>query len=151
MSASERFTDTARNRDGLEPRPARAPEPAFLHTAVVASGAAGAFSRERGHPVFPVRVPACSLSMSVGALEPGARTTSHRHAYEAVMYVLAGRGHSVVEGHRFDWQAGDALYTPPWSWHQHVADPDCAVEYVTATNMPMLESLGQTVMRQEDG
>jgi hypothetical protein len=27
---------------------------------------------------------------------------------------------------------------------------DCRVEYVTATNMPTLESPGQTVMRQEE-
>lgn len=147
---SDRFTDPARNRDGLEPRPSRGPVPELLHTAVVSTGAALAFSRERGHPVYPVRVPACSLSMTVGVLEPGARTVNHRHAYEAVMLVLAGHGHSVVEGRRFDWKAGDALYAPPWCWHQHIADADCRVEYVTATNMPMLESLGQTVMRQEE-
>jgi quercetin dioxygenase-like cupin family protein len=150
MSAAERFTDIARNREGLEPRPSQAPVDGCLHAAVVASGPAGAFSRERGHPVFPVRVPARSLSMSVGALEPGACTTNHRHAYEAVMYVVAGRGHSIVEGRRYEWKAGDALYTPPWCWHQHIADADSRVEYVTATNMPMLESLGQTVMRQEE-
>jgi quercetin dioxygenase-like cupin family protein len=151
VTAPERFTDTSRNANRLEPRPAAAPEASCLHAAVVRGNGAAAFSRERGHPVFPVRVPARSLSMSVGALEPGARTGNHRHAYEAIMYVVAGRGHSIVEGRRFDWQAGDALYTAPWCWHQHIADPDSPVEYVTATNMPMLEALGQTVMRQEEG
>jgi quercetin dioxygenase-like cupin family protein len=149
VTATERFTDIARNREGLEPRPAQEPDATCLHAAVVAGGAAAAFSVQRGHPVYPIRVPARSLSMSVGVLEPDARTTNHRHAYEALMFVLSGRGYSIVEGHRYDWQAGDALYTPPWCWHQHVADPDSRVEYITATNMPMLESLGQTVMRQE--
>lgn len=149
MTAAEHFTDTSRNREGLEPRPAQEPEASFLHPAVVAGGAAGAFSSQRGHPVFAIRVPARSLSMSIGALEPGGQTSNHRHAYEALMYVIAGSGHSIVEGRRFDWRAGDALYTPPWSWHQHIADPGSRVEYITATNMPMLESLGQTVMRQE--
>ena len=138
-----------RNTEGLVPRPARAVDPSCVHRGVVDGEAAAAFSRQRAHPVFPVVVPARSLSMSVGVLEPGQATRDHRHAYEAVMYVLAGRGHSVVEGQRFEWQAGDAVYTPPWCWHQHVADAGSRVEYVTATNMPMLEALGQTVVREE--
>ncbi|HTE53947.1 MAG TPA: cupin domain-containing protein [Kofleriaceae bacterium] len=149
MTASAPFTDTARNRHGLTPRPAQDVGPSFLHAAVASGGAAAAFSHERRHPVHPVHVPARSLSMSIGVLEPGASTSTHRHAYEAIMYVLIGRGHSIVEGSRFDWKAGDALYTAPWCWHEHFADPDCRVEYVTATNMPMLELLGQTVMREE--
>lgn len=150
MSRGDRFTDVARNRAGLEPRPAWSPGSGCLHAGVTEGDAADAFSAQRGHPVFPVAVAARSVSMSVGRLEPGARTGNHRHAYEAIMYVIAGSGHSVVEGNRFAWKAGDAVYTPPWCWHQHVADEGVPVEYVTATNMPMLEAIGQTVMRQEE-
>lgn len=149
MRASDPFSDTARNRSGLVPRPAREPDASCHHRGVLADEAAAAFSAQRGHPVHPVRVPARAVSMSVGVLEPGGRTSDHRHAYEAIMYVLAGRGHSIVEGVRYEWAAGDAVYTPPWCWHQHVAEPDSRVEYVTATNMPALEALGQTVMREE--
>jgi len=147
--AGDAFTDTSRNLNGLEPRPARAPDQSCLHRQVVSAGAAASFSAERGHPVFPVRVPSRAVSLSVGVLEPGGQTGDHRHAYEATMYVLAGRGHSIVEGVRYEWSAGDALYTPPWCWHQHVAAADSRVEYVTATNMPALDALGQTVLRQE--
>jgi quercetin dioxygenase-like cupin family protein len=143
------FTDTERNRGGLDPRPAELPDERCLHAGVLRTDAAEGFSRERGHPVFPVRVPARSVSISVGVIEPGEQTGKHRHAYEAVMYVMAGRGHSVVEGTRYEWQAGDALYVPPWCWHQHFAERGSRVEYVTATNMPTLEALGQTVLRQE--
>ena len=150
MSAADAFTDVTRNRGGLEPRPAAEPGASCHHAQVVGGAAATAFSAQRGHPVFPVRVPSRAVSMSVGVLEPGARTSNHRHAYEAVMYVLRGNGYSVVEGRRFEWRAGDALYTPPWCWHQHVAAEGVRVEYVTATNMPALEAMGQTVMREEE-
>ncbi len=111
-------------------------------------GVAHAFSAERGHPVYPVRLPGRAVSLSVGVLEPGAATTRHRHAYESLILVLAGHGHTIIEDRRFEWQAGDAIYTPPWCWHVHVAG-DARVEYVTATNMPALEAMGQTVLREE--
>jgi gentisate 1,2-dioxygenase len=61
--------------------------------------------------------------MSVGHLAAGAATSNHRHAYEALTYILEGTGYTVIEGRRFDWQAGDALYIAPWCWHQHCASP----------------------------
>jgi gentisate 1,2-dioxygenase len=73
--------------------------------------------------------------MSIGVLAPGASTSNHRHAYESLVYV--------------SWEAGDAFYTPPWCWHQHFATDGAPVTYVTATNMPMLHALGQTVLREE--
>lgn len=140
------FTDLTRNRAGADA--VKAGE-ACVHRGVKRDGAAAEFSRQRNHPVFPVRVPARTLSASIGVLEPGSATRDHRHAYEAIMFVLAGRGYSIVDGVRLEWAAGDAVYTPPWCWHQHVADPDCRVEYITATNMPLLEAVGQTHMRDE--
>lgn len=142
------FVDVARNPSTLVPRPARVPDERCVHRAVM-SGPAARFSAQRGHPVHPVVLPSTAVSLSVGELAPGAATADHRHAYEALMYVMSGRGHSIVEGRRIEWQAGDAVYTPPWCWHRHIADDDCAVTYITATNQPLLASLGQTVMRDE--
>jgi gentisate 1,2-dioxygenase len=90
-----------------------------------------------------------SCSMSIGELAPSGHTSNHRHAYEALVYVVRGRGHSIIEGQRFDWQEGDAFYTPPWCWHQHFASDEGPVQYLTATNMPLLGAIGQTVIRQE--
>ncbi len=150
MSKVNGFTDVTRNTNGISPRPAQPPDDGCLHAGVVTSGAAAAFSSQRGHPVFPVRLPGRSVSLSIGVLDPGASTTNHRHAYEALVLILAGQGHTVIEGRRFDWRAGDAIYTPPWSWHQHVASDGSRVEYVTATNLPALEAMGQTVLREEE-
>jgi quercetin dioxygenase-like cupin family protein len=147
---SASFVDTGRNRNSLEPQPARVPDERCLHQQVTRTGDSNAFSSERGHPVFPVRLPSNTVSLSIGDLKPDARTSNHRHAYESLIYVIAGKGYTLMEGQRFDWQAGDALYTPPWCWHQHVAAPDAEVRYITATNMPMLNYIGQTVLRQEE-
>ncbi len=49
-----------------------------------------------------------------------------------------------------DWTVGDCLYVPPWCWHQHFCKGDTPVRYVLATNLPLLASIGQTVIRQED-
>jgi quercetin dioxygenase-like cupin family protein len=150
MSKVNGFTDVTRNTNGILPRPAQQPDDGCLHAGVVAGGVAAAFSSERGHPVFPVRLPGRSVSLSIGRLAPGASTSNHRHAYEALVLILAGQGHTMIEGRRFDWRAGDAIYTPPWCWHQHVASGDGRVEYVTATNLPALEAMGQTVLREEE-
>lgn len=145
---SSAFVDVSRNSNGLNPRPARAPSEACVHRGVVAEQA-NAFSRERGHPVFPVKLPSECVSMSVGELAPGAGTTNHRHAYESLVYVLEGSGYTMLEGQRFDFSAGDAFYTPPWCWHQHFASAQGRVRYLTATNMPILDKMGQTVIREE--
>lgn len=147
-AGSAGFVQTDRNRDSLTPEPAE-PVGGAVHHQVAAGSVADDFSRSRGHPVYPVSVPSRALSMSVGALAPGAATSDHRHAYETLVYVLEGRGYSVVEGARLDWSAGDAFYVPPWNWHQHFASGDGAVRYLASTNLPMLDALGQTVLREE--
>ncbi|ADO71012.1 cupin domain-containing protein [Stigmatella aurantiaca] len=147
---SESFTDTSKNRNSLTVVPSRQPDASCLHKGVRGEIASGGFSAERGHPVFPIKAPTKAVSCSIGEIAQGDKTSNHRHAYEALMYVISGKGYSIVEGKRFDWEAGDSLYTPPWCWHQHFALEGHAVQYITATNMPMLHALGQTVIREEE-
>jgi len=151
-NGSSSFVDTAKNANGLTPRPARKPDSACVHRNVMgaAGGGNNAFASERGHPVFPVRVPSTTVSFSVGVLDPGAATSNHRHGYESLVYVLEGEGHTIMEGVRYDDTATAEIYTPPWCWHQHVAAEGSHVKYLTATNMPLLQSMGQTVLREEE-
>lgn len=47
---------------------------------------------------------------------------THAHM-EAHLYVLFGKGHSIVNGERIDWKPGTAFHVPgPQSVHQHVND-----------------------------
>lgn len=146
----ESFTDTAMNRDSLQPEPARMPGRDCLHPGVCDEGGDNPFAGERGHPVYPVRLPSSSVSLSIGELAAGTYTSNHRHGYESLIYVLAGSGYTLIEGERYEWSAGDALYVPPWCWHRHVAGSHGPARYLTATNMPLLRTIGQTVLRQEE-
>jgi gentisate 1,2-dioxygenase len=148
--ASESFTNTSHNRDSLTPVPSRQPGPDCVHRDVtLVDNPAADFSRERDHPVYAVKLPANNVSLSIGDLDPGTATSNHRHAYESLIYVISGRGYMIMEGQRFEWKAGDAVYVPPWCWHQHFAHPEESARYITATNLPLLKQLGQTVVREE--
>ncbi|WP_162578739.1 hypothetical protein [Variovorax sp. PBS-H4] len=44
----------------------------------------------------------------------------HRHTSASINYHISGHGHSVVDGVRVDWKAGDLLLSAPgWSEHAH--------------------------------
>ena len=145
---SEDFTNTSLNRDSIEPV-AVIPDGEILHQGVCKTGDENKFSKSRGHPVFPVSVPSKNISLSIGVLDPQTKTSNHRHAYESLIFILEGSGYTVIERKRYDWKAGDAIYVAPWNWHQHGAENEEA-RYITATNLPLLTRLGQTVLRQEE-
>ena len=107
------------------------------------------FDQERGHGVHVVDLPTKTISMTIGDLEPGQSTRTHRHNYEAVIYVVQGVGYSLIEGERIDWQAGDAFYVPVWSWHSHVNSGASKARYVAAENAPLLQNMGNIALREE--
>jgi quercetin dioxygenase-like cupin family protein len=85
-------------------------------------------------------------------IPPGSRSGKHRHLAEECLYVLEGRGYDLHqdcdveitdtyhwkpqdEVKRFEWEAGDVIYIPPNTIHQHFnADPDRPVRLISATN-----------------
>jgi len=58
--------------------------------------------------------------------EEAPHSGSHKHAHtEAMLYVLEGRGYSVIDGERYDWEEGDAVHVPPrMTTHEHFNDSD---------------------------
>jgi len=82
----------------------------------------------------------------------GSRSGKHRHLAEECVYVLEGRGYDLHqdcnveitdvyfwkpedEVKRFDWEAGDLIYIPPNTIHQHFnADPERPVRLISAIN-----------------
>lgn len=108
------------------------------------------YSQARKHPVFFVDLPSFAISMTIGGLTPGGRSNRHRHTYETILFVLEGRGYSMIEERRVEWEAGDAVYIPVWAWHHHVnSDPDKPAKYLACENAPLLQNLGGLALREE--
>lgn len=89
-----------------------------------------------------------ALEAHLSELPPGAQTKTHRHTCEALFYVLAGKGWSVVWDDdtpetKIEWQAGDLFFTPNFVWHKHVnRDPGQPARYLEITTIPMMKALG---------
>lgn len=68
----------------------------------------------------------------------------HRHTAAAINYYFHGSGYSVVEGQRFEWEAGDLMLSAPgWGIHNH-ASYDEPVYELTIQDSPLniaMESL----------
>ena len=110
------------------------------------------FSKERQHPCYIAKLPSHTASMNVGIVVAGGTSGNHRHYYESLIYIIKGNGYSVVEGNKVEWEAGNIIYAPPWSWHQHFNTvPDKAVRYLSGTNAPLLQSIGDIDCREEAG
>jgi len=75
---------------------------------------------------------AVRLQPHLSELPPGGVSVKHRHTTEAVLYIVRGKGHTVMhydgepEEH-VDWQEGDLLGIPLWAWHQHFNDSETEV------------------------
>jgi len=83
---------------------------------------------------------------------PGSRSGKHRHLAEECLYVVEGRGYDLhqdcdveitdtyhwkpqAEVKRYEWEAGDVIYIPPNTIHQHFnADPQRPARLISATN-----------------
>lgn len=109
------------------------------------------FSDDRKHPVHIVDLPSRAVSMSIGGILPGGRTRKHRHTYETIAFILKGTGYSIVDGARVDWEAGDALLVPRWTWHQHFNKSETEyAEFLGAENCPMLQNLGLSLREEAE-
>jgi gentisate 1,2-dioxygenase len=79
------------------------------------------------------------LSMALFEMQPGKAQAKHRHPGEAVLYIVKGRGYSIIEGRRFEWQTGDAVIVNQYAWHQHFnLEPD---QPAVVIRMHMWESI----------
>ena len=85
-------------------------------------------------------------------IPPGSRSGKHRHLAEECLYVVEGRGYDLHQDcdveitdtyhwkpqdeiKRYEWEAGDVIYIPPNTIHQHFnASPDRPVRVISATN-----------------
>ena len=67
---------------------------------------------------------AIRLQPHLSELPAGKASVKHRHTTEAVLYIVKGKGYSLMwpEGEkpqRYDWHEGTVISPPAGSWHQH--------------------------------
>ena len=67
-----------------------------------------------GGPVMP------TIACYVQVLQPGQRTSRHRHTNSSVYHVVEGQGASLVDGETLEWDAKDVFVVPGWAWHEHL-------------------------------
>lgn len=73
----------------------------------------------------------------------------HRHASAAMNYYFAGNGHSVVEGKRYPWKAGDLMLSAPgWAIHNHASDEGPVYE-LTIQDMPLNINMDSLLWQEE--
>jgi gentisate 1,2-dioxygenase len=82
-----------------------------------------------------------TLGCRIQLLDRGMQTRAHRHTASFVYHVAAGRGYSVLDGARWEWEQGDTFAVPTWCWHEHAAPEDDAVLF-GFTDEPVLAALG---------
>lgn len=105
------------------------------------------------------------LNMYIQVIAAGGYSGSHRHLSEEVFFVLEGGGYDLhwdpifsaieqydwdwqIEPKRFDWQAGDFVYIPPNTIHQHFANDRAPARILSATSQLAKALMGYDGLEQ---
>ncbi|EFK05977.1 cupin domain protein [delta proteobacterium NaphS2] len=97
-------------------------------------------------------IPCLTMNLFYQELLPGGSSDMQRHFHESIHFVIEGNGYSVIEGHRLEWETGDMILTPPWTWHRHYnSDPDKPVRMLGIENSKLLDKLGHLNKREHVG
>ena len=84
-----------------------------------------------------------TIGASMQLLRAGEATKAHRHTGSFVYQVAKGRGHSIIDGERFDWAERDIFVVPSWSVHEHANDdPREDACLFSFNDLPVMHALG---------
>jgi gentisate 1,2-dioxygenase len=96
-----------------------------------------------------------TIGASMQLLRPGERTKAHRQTGNFVYQCAKGSGHSIINGHRFDWQERDIFVVPAWMYHEHANSSDredaCLFSF---HDLPVMRALGlyrEEALAENDG
>src|SRR2546425_1103974 len=67
-----------------------------------------------GGPVMP------SFTCWIQLLRPRMQTQAHRHVGSSIYHVFEGKGATIIDGIRFEWEQGDMFVIPSWACHEHL-------------------------------
>jgi gentisate 1,2-dioxygenase len=126
--------------------------PIIIHTRELEMEVVASLRRKRAYISEPQILGSMvqTMAMFIAEIPAGGKSGKHRHFNEALIYILSGRGHSVIEGERHDWEEADVISVPLFSWHQHFNDdPERSVRYLGITNIPLLRAMGLNRIEDE--
>lgn len=83
-----------------------------------------------------------TMSCYIQRIRAGVHTHAHRQVNSAIYHVFEGRGYSVINGQRFDWQRGDFFVVPPWAWHEFANESQEEVILFSVQDTPVMKALG---------
>lgn len=92
--------------------------------------------------------PTKNLDATLHELPAATTTTVHRHSWDAIMFVEAGRGWTEIDGQRVDWRPWDTVYLPSWAWHRHGNPTETPALFHTWSVEPMLEQFGAAILEE---
>ena len=95
------------------------------------------------HPAFAGAVATTTnLSSGLQTLLPGEVARPHRHALQAIRYVMEGAGAvTSVNDHRCAMEVGDLVLTPAWTWHEHIHPGSGRVVWFDGLDLPLCTQL----------
>jgi mannose-6-phosphate isomerase-like protein (cupin superfamily) len=104
-------------------------------------------SRGKGIAYFEFEDNHC-LDAHIDEVPPNGSSGKHRHNNEAVIYIVQGRGYSIIQKEggpevKLEWKEGDVFSPPQYAWHQHFnTDPKQPARFLAITMVPLLNSMG---------
>jgi gentisate 1,2-dioxygenase len=90
-----------------------------------------------GGPALP------TIGTRLQSLRPGGRCLPQRHTGSVLNYVVSGSGTTTVDGQLFNWEAGDFIAIPPWSWYEHTnGSQQVPATMFQVNDIPVMKALG---------
>jgi len=87
-----------------------------------------------GGPIMP------TIGARLELLKSNETTRPRRHTGSVICQVAKGRGWSLIDGKRFEWEEKDIFCLPSWSLHQHGASEEAVL--FSFNDFPAMKALG---------
>lgn len=83
-------------------------------------------------------------------IKPGVATKPHSHNMASIYLVVKGKGYSVIDGKKYEWEEGDVFVVPANAVHSHVNTGDTEAILFDVTDSGLLESMGILEFKEEE-
>jgi gentisate 1,2-dioxygenase len=96
-----------------------------------------------------------TMSASMQLLPANFKGKAHKHTGSIVYQCAKGKGFSIINGQRIDWQERDIFCVPSWAWHEHhnlsETEDACLFQF---NDLPVIVNLGfyqERVLEENNG